>query len=81
MPMHAWEKSVTQQFDHVLVSFATPDEHSGTHAILRRVSNGYSMGDVLRRQAQRSRDAARSQIFHPNQANLDYGMATLHVNF
>jgi hypothetical protein len=34
MPMHAWEKSATQQFDHVLVSFATPDEHSGTHAIL-----------------------------------------------
>ena len=39
------------------------------------------MRDVLRRHSQRSRDAARSQNFHPNQANPDYGMATLHVNF
>jgi hypothetical protein len=39
------------------------------------------MRDVLRGQAQRSGDAAWSQIFHPNQVNSDYRMITLHVNF
>jgi len=33
MLMHAWEKPTTLQLNHPLVSFATPDEHSGTHAI------------------------------------------------
>jgi hypothetical protein len=34
MLIYAWEHSATQQFDHPLVSFATPDKYSGTHAIL-----------------------------------------------
>jgi hypothetical protein len=35
MLIYAWEhSSATQQFDHPLVSFATPDKYSGTHAIL-----------------------------------------------
>jgi hypothetical protein len=62
MVVHSWEKASSEQLNQSLVSFTTPDKHSGAVAIATGVSDRYSMSHVFGRETEGAGDALGSQV-------------------